>query len=95
MVTVVQTGKDQLKAAEKTVSTNSRDGGRKDQWQAFVPRVRQKVAYLPAVLPCGMEASDSTAQLDNGTGEGYNNYSLDPALCGNVTPEYERVRNNS
>jgi hypothetical protein len=38
-----------------------------------------------------MEMPDPVMDMDNETMEGYSNYSLDPALCGNVTPEYERV----
>jgi hypothetical protein len=38
-----------------------------------------------------MESTDSAGLEENGTGEEYTNYTLDPALCGNVTPEYERV----
>jgi hypothetical protein len=44
---------------------------------------------VPSLL--NMEVTDSLMDMDNETMEGYNNYSLDPALCGNVTPEYERV----
>ncbi len=36
-------------------------------------------------------SEELVAQPENVTGSELSNYTLDPALCGNVTTEYERV----
>jgi hypothetical protein len=37
-------------------------------------------------------SEEFVAQPENATGSELSNYTLDPALCGNVTTEYARVR---